>query len=141
MIQIDKERLTQIRRHAETAYPEECCGALLGCLEHDIKCVTDVRPVVNRCDKETAQRRFLITSEDYMSLEKSAQNNGFEILGFYHSHADFSTLPSEFDKKGALPRLAYLIVAVKTGITRDISCWVLSDDRSSFVGEKVNILG
>ncbi|NIM65381.1 MAG: hypothetical protein GTO51_05250 [Candidatus Latescibacteria bacterium] len=139
MISINKEALDQIRRHAESSYPAECCGALFGVKNNDTRSVSEIIPLPNRWDGESAKQRYLITADDYIYLEKTAEEKGADILGFYHSHPDHAAQPSDYDREQALPVYAYLIVAVEKGTARDIACWVLCNDRSAFSRETMNV--
>ena len=115
-----------IRRHGEETYPHECCGALVG-----RGGVTATVPLPNTTE-EGPRRRFLVRPSDYRMAESRAAELGGELLGFYHSHPDHPARPSQFDLDHAWPNFAYVIVAVATGTSREMTVWFLKDDRSSF---------
>ena len=117
----------EIRRHGEATYPHECCGALVGSDGH----VAAVVPLPNTTE-EGPRRRFLVRPSDYRLAEARASELGGELLGFYHSHPDHPARPSQYDLDHAWPTFAYVIVAVASGASADISVWWLTDDRSNF---------
>jgi proteasome lid subunit RPN8/RPN11 len=116
-----------IRLHGQETYPHECCGALIG--SGDI--VTAAVALPNTTE-EGPRRRFLVRPSDYMLAEKQARERGGELLGFYHSHPDHPARPSQFDLDHAWPNFHYVIVAVASGTSADMTVWFLKDDRSSF---------
>jgi cysteine synthase B len=116
-----------ISRHAAQAYPDECCGALIGSPGH----VTSALPLSNVTDAER-RRRFLIGPDEYRQAEAHAVRAHAELLGFYHSHPDHPAEPSAFDLAHAWPNLSYVIVAVDRGAPRAVRSWRLRLDRSAF---------
>jgi len=116
-----------IRRHGEETFPHECCGALIG--RDDV--VTHAEPLPNTTE-EGPRRRFLVRASDYRIAEQRASELGGELLGFYHSHPDHPARPSQFDLDHAWPNFAYVIVSVMAGVSRLMTVWYLTEDRSRF---------
>ena len=137
-LDISKGEVEAIKQHGARAYPNECCGALLGVVEGDGgKNVKALLPLDNRREGEAARTRFLVTAEDYRFAEAQAQEQGFDILGFYHSHPDHPARPSEYDREHAFPWYSYIIVRVEQGGPREATNWVLAEDRSDFLPESM----
>lgn len=122
-----------IRRHGAAAYPDECCGALIG--RHAGE-VTRAVPLGNTSDGER-RRRFLVGPEDYRLAEAAAAERDEQLLGFYHSHPDHPARPSAFDLENAWPNFSYVIVAVRAASPREIRSWRLQPDRSAFDEESI----
>ena len=120
-----------IRTHASSAYPFECCGALLGSARGGIE---DAMPFENSAPSDS-ERRFLLNAADYRAAEAHADATGRELLGFYHSHPDHPAEPSAFDLAHAWPNLSYVILSVRDGRPGDMRSWRLDDDRSRFAEE------
>lgn len=116
-----------IRRHGQETYPHECCGALVG----EAGRVTATLALPNTTE-EGPRRRFLVRSSDYRMAERRAAELGAELLGFYHSHPDHPSRPSQYDLDHAWPTFAYVIIGVASGRAGDMTVWFLKDDRSSF---------
>jgi proteasome lid subunit RPN8/RPN11 len=121
-----------IRAHGVEAYPNECCGALIG---RD-GVVTHTLALPNVTD-EGPRRRFRVSDRDYLQCEKRARELGGDLLGFYHSHPDHPARPSQYDLDHALPFFSYIIVAVRAGAPEDMTSWRLRDDRSAFDEESL----
>jgi cysteine synthase B len=117
-----------IRQHAVEAYPDECCGALIGTPAGD---VTDALRLGNTSTGER-HRRFLVSADDYRQAEARAADTGRELVGFYHSHPDHPAVPSAFDLAHAWPNLSYAIVSVRAGRDAELRSWRLRPDRSAF---------
>ena len=122
-----------IRRHGEETYPHECCGALVGSGNR-----VDHAVALPNTTEEGPRRRFLVRPSDYRLAEARATELGGELLGFYHSHPDHPARPSQFDLDHAWPTFAYIIVAVASGVSRQMTVWFLKEDRSSFEGGELH---
>jgi proteasome lid subunit RPN8/RPN11 len=154
-LQLNNSQLQSIRDHAARDYPSECCGILLGKTEGEAKIVTEVVPLTNlRHDpsraqellplddmgRETDKNRFLIDPLDQLRVEKDARKCGLDVVGYYHSHPDHPARPSIYDRDHAWPWYSYVIIAVEKGVPKDLTSWVLAEDRSAF-GEEPLVTG
>lgn len=126
-----------IESHAGEAYPYECCGFLLGEEHGDTALVKVVLPAENTHNGEK-RRRFLIDPVDFMKAEREALKKGFTLIGVYHSHPDHPAIPSEEDRKHALPGFHYPIVSVKKGQPEYVRSWLLGEERQ-FIEENISI--
>ncbi len=126
----------QIRSHAASTYPHECCGALLGVDVDLAREVRDLFPLVNRRD-DAPRNRFSITADDFRAAEKAGRERGLEIVGWYHSHPDHPALPSEYDREHAWPWYSYVIASVSEGRPGEMRSWRLADDRTRFEAEEI----
>jgi proteasome lid subunit RPN8/RPN11 len=137
VIRLSPTAIAAIRRHAATAYPYECCGALIGNTTNghadrgELVDVMDVRPLDN-VTSEGPRRRFLVSPSDYRQSEAYAHRVGAALLGFYHSHPDHPAEPSQYDLDHAWPNFSYVIVSVTCGEPVDLRSWRLREDRSAF---------
>jgi proteasome lid subunit RPN8/RPN11 len=127
----------EIRRHGETAYPAECCGALVGRIEGDAKEVVRLAPAVNRRTEDP--HRYLIAPDDLRRLEAEARAAGLEIVGYFHSHPDHPAAPSAFDADHAWPWYSYVIVRIDRGRGAELTSWVLADDRPQLLSESLDV--
>ncbi len=155
-LKLGHEQREAIRQHSVRDYPNECCGVLLGKVEGDAKHVAEVVALRNlRHDpsraaellpvddpgRETERNRFLIDPLDQLAVEKDARARGLEVLGYYHSHPDHPARPSDYDRMHAWPRYSYVIISIERGAPKDLTAWVVAEDRSTFCVEEVEITG
>jgi len=128
------ELKSAIRKEGEAAYPNECCGVVLGEISGRGDCVAvRLLPVPNARDGSETWHRYEIAPEDFLRAEREARSLGLDIIGIYHSHPDHPAVPSEFDLKTALPWYFYAIVSVADGRAAELTNWKLADDGSRFV--------
>lgn len=125
-----------IRLHGGEAYPEECCGALLGVVENATPRVTRLERMEN-ARREERHRRYVIDPLEYARLEKRADAEGLSMLGFYHSHPDHPAVPSDYDREHGFPFFHYVLVAVRAGVPGELASYVLSEDRGVFDREEL----
>jgi proteasome lid subunit RPN8/RPN11 len=127
-----------VRSDGESAYPNECCGVLIGEVDNaGLKKVKHAEAIHNAFEDKEQYHRFLITPEDMLHAEKTARAMKLDIIGFYHSHPDHPAVPSGYDKDHALPFYSYLIVSVKQGKSENLLSWELTTDRSVFLEEDI----
>ncbi len=131
MILLTPAVLESIRSHGEAAYPEECCGALLGWVASNRRAVTAALALVNAAEV-AKERRFRIAPQEYRRAEDMAAARGLVLVGFYHSHPDHQARPSAYDLEQALPWHSYVILAVPRGRAAEWRAWILAADRSRF---------
>lgn len=142
MIYISEELIEQIKLDGEDKYPEECCGIIFGKLEDGKKKLAEIiEPVVNSFESSETYHRFMITPEIMMKAELKARKNGKDIVGFYHSHPNQPSVPSEYDTFHALPIYSYIITSVVEGKAKDMKSWELMNDnrKLKFYPEKIII--
>ena len=102
-----------IREHALAAYPEECCGLLLGEAAARRERVAAVVPVTNRFAEP--RRGFELAPDAVACALAQERRGGPEVVGVYHSHPDAAAAPSGRDEREAWPGWSYLIVPVTDG--------------------------
>ncbi len=105
---------TVMVEHCKVTYPNEGCGILVGKREGREWFVANSVPVPNRAE-ERQRDRFEISPKDYLRVEKEARQQGWEIIGFFHSHPDVAPYPSATDAQYAWSQLLYIIVGVFGG--------------------------
>ena len=132
-----------MQTHAESTYPEECCGLLLGHLRGDVKTLIEVWPTENSWGEEAGadfqsidsaqgksskRNRFSIAPKVMLQAQKNARDRNIDIIGIFHSHIDHPAVPSEFDRAIAWQQYSYIIVSVQQGLAGDLKSWNLDDD-------------
>ena len=152
VLNLDPRPLEMIRQHGARDYPNECCGVLFGRAEGENKRVIEAVPLRNlRTDPEKAREvlpleepgresernRFLIDPREQLRAEKDARARGLDVVGYYHSHPDHPARPSNYDREHAWPWYSYVIVSVIGGEAKDLTSWVLAEDRSRFDSEPI----
>jgi proteasome lid subunit RPN8/RPN11 len=115
MIRLPPELLAEMRRLAEAAYPEECCGLLIGRREAEAVVVTRQAPSPN-VTAGNRRRTFEVSPQVRFDLMRELRDGPETIVGHYHSHPDGAAEPSATDLAMAWePDLAWVILAVPGG--------------------------
>ncbi|HLK03070.1 MAG TPA: M67 family metallopeptidase [Candidatus Acidoferrum sp.] len=136
-LSISAELAEKIRAHGAETYPHECCGALLG-KDTEPREILGLFPLINRRD-DSPRNRFSVTSQDVLDAEKAARQQGWDVVGWYHSHPDHPARPSQYDRDHAWPWYSYIIVSVAEGKPQDMTSWRLDDNREQFSPEEIEI--
>ena len=141
IIYISDSLISQIKRDAENAYPDECCGFIFGVLSENVKKAVSVRAEKNSFEQCEKYHRFNISADTMLKAERHARKNNLDIVGIYHSHPDCKAIPSEYDRIHALPVYSYIIVSVIKGTTADVTCHELGSETNytQFIREQIVI--
>lgn len=142
--------LEAIRAHAAAAFPEECCGILVGKTATATRVVRAVAAANARRDRP--RDRYAIPPETLLATHKAARAEGLEMIGYYHSHpatgrpAAAAAVPSRFDRAHAWPHASYLILPVAVGGAGEPRSWRLTtaeseqEEKEGWVEEVVEVL-
>lgn len=139
MLELDERHQQEIHRIATRAYPNECCGLLIGKEDGGVRMVEVVRATANQ-RTDSLHNRYLIDPEEIRDVEKDLRGSDSQIIGFFHSHPDVPAQPSSFDLDHAWPWYSYLIVSVVRRDPQEMLCWRMRDDRSAFEREELRIM-
>ncbi len=135
MVKIVKSVYDGIIKHAESGYPEEVCGVLIG----KKGSITNFKECRN-LNYERARDRYELDPLSFKEADDWTRSNGMEILGVYHSHPDHPPRPSGFDRERAWPDWVYIILSIIGGKYNDGRAWILKDFDSSFQEEKIELI-
>jgi proteasome lid subunit RPN8/RPN11 len=132
-----------IRQHGEETYPHECCGALLGEAEGAANVVAQaVRAGNTRTD--SAHNRYQIAPQELVAIQRQARQQGWDIIGFYHSHPDHPARWSETDLAEAhWFGCSYVITAVAEGAAQRTNSFRLAgaeEEQKQLVDEPIDLM-
>ena len=115
MLTIPRDISEQIRRDAHAAFPEECCGILLGrVVEPDRREVLAAIPCRNAHPQPGMH--YSIAADELIEAQRDARDRHFAIVGFYHSHPSQPAEASSTDQADAYWKgCSYLILGVNEG--------------------------
>ena len=124
-LQLSAEALQTMIQDAESRFPNECCGFFYG-KDGEIRNIT-LAKVVDNTKEGDQRRRFEISALDYMKAERFAIANNLQLLGIYHSHPNHPAIPSEHDRKQAVPTFSYIILSIQDGEFDRLRSWQLNE--------------
>lgn len=131
-IHLTKTLQAQIFEQMEGTYPNEGGGFLFGHTGDGFIEIKNITQVENVFEEEEQFHRYAMTPQDWMRLEDEAEEQGLELVGYYHSHPDSPAIPSVYDRDHALPNFVYIITQVDSGEAVDMKVWRLNHDREAF---------
>lgn len=138
VVHISKSVYEEILNHAKESYPNECCGVLVGGIYQERKIFESHRTANANTDR--AHDRYLIDPKELNLIDKIARSQGFDVIGFYHSHPDHPDKPSATDREWAQPGYSYFIISVQGGKDTSVKSWSIEDDKAQFREEKIKLI-
>jgi proteasome lid subunit RPN8/RPN11 len=106
VVYLKKRHLTEMIAHAQEEAPLEACGILAG-KENRVVRVYRAR----NADRSPASYR--LEPEEQYRIFMDIEEEGWDILGIYHSHPASPALPSGIDLKQAYyPEALYFVVSL-----------------------------
>lgn len=124
-LEVPRAVLEEIGSHCGEAYPNECCGLLIGRLGSPARVVRGRRAA----NLNTARPwdRYEMDPADLLRATREADAEGLTVLGCYHSHPDHPALPSATDAALACPDFSYMIVSVRDGKVAETRSWLFAE--------------
>jgi len=129
--------LLDIQAHGAEGYPHEICGIMLG--PRGEGSVSEVRRARNII-VERARDRYEIDPRDHIRIQREADADGLDIVGYYHSHPDHPAQASRFDTERAWAGYVYLIVSIENGKPVDANGFVADKDGGPFRSEPLEVV-
>lgn len=135
-LRLVRSELDRLHAHAVEGYPHEVVGILAG--DRGASRVARVLPLVNE-RADSAHNRYRVSGLALLRAEEGLVAEGFDILGYYHSHPDHPAQYSAYDRDHAWPNMSYVITSVREGAIADTLSWRLVEDRSAMDPEPIVI--
>lgn len=142
-------QLSEIVRQAEAGYPEEICGIVVGkpgssetYRVHQVRNVANQEPQEDSTGVERdARTAYRMDDREVLRILREADETGWDVVTFYHSHPDHDAYFSAMDRDRALradheplwPGANYLVVSVRRGRAREARYFTWDDARKDFV--------
>lgn len=136
-LSITRRVLEEVHSHAESTYPEECCGLLIA---DRTKNVVECVRMKNAYDGPKHDR-YNIDPLELFRADRAVAQRGLAIIGIYHSHPDYPATLSKFDLEHSFQWYLYVIVSVPGGRAGDTRLWLPSGDRSSSSEGRLEVSG
>jgi proteasome lid subunit RPN8/RPN11 len=133
-MQIPSAVLKAIQDHARAAYPEECCGFLLGHSGTPQR-IEESRRARN-AETENRARRYTIDPLELLHADDDARKKNLDLIGIYHSHPDHPAAPSEYDRSHA-SWMSYVIVSVVAREPKEVTAWQFDEAAGLFRPEAI----
>ena len=128
----------KIVSHCKKEESIEACGIIAGQLRNDNeKTVKEVLRIYHCKNELNSPIEYKIGAEEQLKIFSEIDEDGLDLLGFYHSHPSTSSNPSQIDEKRAnYFGYSYLILSIPSG---KISSWIL-EKKGFFKHESLQII-
>ena len=136
-MKIARAAFEAIRAHGAEGYPHEICGILVG--PRGGRTATEAKRARNIV-VERARDRYEIDPHDHIRIQREADDDGQDILGYYHSHPDHPAQASRFDTERAWAGYVYVIVSVHDGKPVDANAFIADQDGGPFRPEPLELV-
>lgn len=136
MIQIEANPWQTMVLHAERAYPNECCGAMLGRSDGKTKVVTEAVPLEN--SYAGAQHdRYELKPEDLLAADQAARTRGLDLIGIFHSHPDCDAYFSQTDLQNSCPWYSFVVLSIQNGTFNHANSFLPDLDQTAAESEEI----
>ena len=159
-MRLNREQVEVMRRHAREAYPDECCGLILGPPraegeKEEALALLPCRNVQNEMHEKdpeiyprTARRAFLIDPFEFERIVKKAEEAGEVVRGIFHSHPDEDAYFSQEDMDAAVPfgdipafpDAEHIVMSVRDGVVLGQKVFSWEAEEKFFVESELEIL-
>lgn len=123
MIHIERGPWREMVNHAQAAFPNECCGAMLGTIDGQTKTVT-VALVLDNVSSGSQRAHYELRPEDLLRADREARERNLDLIGIYHSHPDCDAYFSETDLKNSCPWYSFVILSIYGGVFNHANSWL-----------------
>ncbi len=137
MIRIETEPWQEMVKHARAAYPDECCGAMLGSANGEGKIVRVALPLENAYDGQR-RARYELRPEDLLKADREARSRNMDLVGIYHSHPDCGAYFSETDLKNSCPWYSFVVLSIQKGEFDHANSWLPNPDQTAADKEELS---
>ena len=137
MICIEPDAWREMVAHAGAAYPNECCGAMLGSVVDGQKTVRIALPLENAYEG-ARERRYELRPEDLLRADKEARSRQMDLVGIYHSHPDCGAYFSETDLKNSCPWYSFVVLSIRNGTFDHANSWLPDAEQTQAEREELS---
>ncbi len=136
MIRIEPDAWAAMVAHARQAYPNECCGAMIGANGGGEKQVRVAMPLENAFDGVQATR-YELRPRDLLAAEQAARERHMDVIGIYHSHPDCDAYFSETDLRNSCPWYSFVVLSIQSGEFHHANSWLPNFEQTAAAKEEL----
>ena len=136
MIRISQKFIDQMIEHSKSEDPNECCGILAG-TNGDISKLYKIR------NASPSPYRYVMDPQEMLTSIQDADENGIDLVAFYHSHTHSPAYPSETDTRMAVESgwvdFCYVLISLEEEDKPVVQFYVI-DSNGEVLDEETQIL-
>ena len=135
MIRIEPEPWAAMVAHAREAYPNECCGAMLGVHQSDKQVRAAMR--LENAFQGAQAAHYELRPADLLAADKAARERNMDLIGIYHSHPDCAAYFSETDLKNSCPWYSFIVLSIQKGEFDHANSWLPNAEQTAAEKEEL----
>lgn len=135
MIRIEPEPWAGMVAHAREAYPNECCGAMLGVIGDEKTVRVSMR--LENAFAGAQAARYELRPEDLLAADKAARERNMDLIGIYHSHPDCDAYFSKTDLQNSCPWYSFVVLSIQQGEFHHANSWLPNFDQTEAAKEEL----
>ncbi|MSQ48251.1 MAG: M67 family peptidase [Deltaproteobacteria bacterium] len=132
-------------RHAQEAFPDECCGAILTSASGDeVRRIANVQNVMHAKDPETYPRdatiAYVMEPKELLAVLKEVDSGRATLKAFYHSHPNHDAYFSAEDKRQAMfgddpsyPDTVFLVISIYDRAVKTLRAYTWDEQMKDFL--------
>ena len=136
MIRISQKFIDQMIEHSKSEDPNECCGILAG-TNGDVYKLYKIR------NSSPSPYRYVMDPQEMLTSIQDADENGIDLVAFYHSHTPSPAYPAETDTRMAVESgwvdFCYVLVSLEDDDKPVVRFYVFDSD-GEVLDEETQIL-
>jgi len=129
MIRVQPEPWATMVAHAESTYPNECCGVMLGSIDDDNKVVVVAMNLENAY-AGPQNEHYEVRPEDLLMADREARKLGMDVIGIFHSHPDCDAYFSKTDLENCCPWYSFIVLSIQKGTFHHANSWLPNEERT-----------
>lgn len=145
MLRVSAHTWDTICQHAQTTFPDECCGVILRRGENEeVRRITNVQNAMHAKDPQGYPRdatiAYFMDPHELLAVLKEVDSGAAKLQAFYHSHPNHDAYFSAEDKARALfgdepsyPDTAYLVISLYDREVKTIRAYAWDDRQKDFL--------
>jgi [CysO sulfur-carrier protein]-S-L-cysteine hydrolase len=152
-VSIKRDNFAQMVAQAERAYPDECCGFIIGDAARE-----EVRPIANIQNQKhqenpqafprDARTAFLMDPREHLAVMREIDQRRLELRAVYHSHPEHDAYFSSTDRAQACsfdpeapdyPGTAYIVLSIRVRKFVRAAAFVWDEGRKDFVETELEV--
>jgi proteasome lid subunit RPN8/RPN11 len=145
VLKLRKTTIRDLAKHAEEAFPEECCGVVLeGGNTEEVHEITNIQARLHREEPDRYPREatlaYFMDPKELASILDWTDSRGMKIKVIYHSHPDHEAYFSEEDRERAMawgepsyPEATYLVLSVGGRVFKEAKAFHWDESARDFV--------
>jgi len=160
-LRLTRDQAEMMHGHARAAYPEECCGVIVGPPPGEVNggpqrlrvhLLRNLQNEMHAKDPQsyprTARRAFLIDPFELERILREARSRGEVLRGIFHSHPDEEAYFSQEDRDAAVPfgdvpsypEAAHVVLSVREGQVKGAKVFRWDPARRDFLPGDLDVV-